>query len=56
MFAMSEMPFIPNAGSIHLADLTGDAVVRMATVADVLVGIVSAHDLLGVYAADADQL
>lgn len=79
MLAMSEMPPMPNAGLI--ADLTGDAVVRVAaraTVADVakaivdahvgavvvgddarpvgLVGIVSARDLLGVYAADADQV
>ena len=43
MFAMSEMPSIPNAGSIHIADLTGYAVVRVAagaTVADVAKAIV----------------
>jgi CBS domain-containing protein len=43
MSGMSEMPPIPNAGSIQIADLTGDAVVRVAagaTVADVAKAIV----------------
>jgi CBS domain-containing protein len=38
MSGMTEMPSIPKAGSIAIADLTGDAVVRVpadATVADV---------------------
>lgn len=38
MSGMTEMPSIPKAGSIAIADLTGDAVVRVpadATIADV---------------------